>query len=305
MTDAIESLGATDDQVLPFALENRPIRGRVVRMGPVLDDILHAHDYPDPVAHLLGEAVLIAILAGSSLKFEGRLIIQASGDGPVSLVLVDYSTTGGVRGYARYDEAALVKLDGMTPDLGQLMGKGRFALTIDPGDAAERYQGVVALKGKDLATSAIGYFASSEQLPTHLHATIARLTNADGTKSWRGGGAIMQLIAGQSGDDEAKDEQWDHVSALFETISADELTDPQLSAGTLLYRLFHEDGVRIFEGAPLHKRCPCTPDYLRSVLSQFPKEEHDSMTEEDGRIRMTCAFCSKDFFFTPEEISTT
>jgi len=274
-----------------------------VRMGPVLDDILRAHDYPDLVAHLLGEAVLIAVLAGSSLKFEGRLIIQASGDGPVSLVLVDYSTTGGVRGYARYDAAALEKLDGMTPDLGQLMGKGRFALTIDPGDAAERYQGVVALKGKELATSAISYFASSEQLPTLLHASIARLTNADGTKSWRGGGAMMQLIAGQSSDDDTQNEDWDHAGALFDTITADELTDPQLSAGTLLYRLFHEDGVRVFEGTSLHKRCPCTPDYLRSVLSQFSKEEHDNMTEEDGRIRMTCAFCSKDFFFTPEEIA--
>jgi molecular chaperone Hsp33 len=293
----------TDDSVLPFALENLPVRGRMVRLGPVLDDILHAHDYPDPVAGLLGEAVLIAILAGSSLKFDGRLIIQASGDGPVSLVLADYSSTGGVRGYARYDANALEKLHDHTPDLDQLMGKGRFALTIDPGASEKRYQGVVALAGSRLSDSAISYFDSSEQVPTRLNATLARLTNAQGVKSWRGGGAIMQLIAGQGDADDTRDEDWDHARALFDTISADELTDPQLRSEDLLFRLFHEDGVRVFDPAELHKRCPCTPDYLRSILSQFPKEEHADMTEPDGRIRMTCAFCSKDFFFSPDEIS--
>lgn len=317
-----------DDVVIPFALDTRPVRGRIVRLGAVLDDILAAHDYPEPVARLLGEAVLIAVLAGSSLKFEGRLIIQASGDGPVSLVLADYSTNGGIRGYARFDAAALAGLEEKTPDLGQLMGKGRFALTIDPGGASERYQGVVALEGAGLGVSALSYFATSEQVPTRLSLSMARLTDAAGKKSWRGGGAIMQMIAGQS----QNDEDWDHASALFETISADELTDPNVSAETLLFRLFHEEevrgaspnrntrsyserqhrdsaikmvGVRVFEPTILHKRCPCTPDYLRSVLAQFPAGEHKGMTEEDGRIRMTCAFCSKDFFFTPEEISST
>ncbi len=301
MIPEAQNVGTEDDSVLPFALEARPVRGRMVRLGPVLNEILGAHDYPEPVACLLGEAVLIAILAGSSLKFDGRLTVQASGDGPVSLVLANFSTTGGVRGYARFDQDALAKLAGRNVDLGQLMGKGRFALTIDPGEAAERYQGVTPLSGANLTTSALGYFTSSEQVPTRLNANIARLTGPDGVQSWRGGGAIMQLIAGQNGDDE----DWEYASALFETISADELTDPQLVAGTLLYRLFHEDGVRVFDPLSVHKRCPCTPDYLRSVLSQFPKEEHDDMTEVDGRIRMTCAFCSKDFFFNPEEISST
>lgn len=292
-------LGAQDDQVLPFALEKRPMRGRMVRLGPVLDDILAAHDYPDPVAGLLGEAVLIAILAGSSLKFDGRLIIQISGDGPVSLILADYATTGGVRGYARFDPDAVHKLAGQTPDLGQLMGKGRFVLTIDPGVSAEQYQGVVALDGAQLSDSAMHYFASSEQIPTRLKVCVARLTDANGQQRWRGGGAIMQSIAGQNETGQSGD--WEHACALFDTIAADELTDPHVSAGTLLFRLFHEDGVRIFDPADIHKRCPCTPEYLRSILAQFPDEEHQGMTEEDGRIRMTCAFCSKDFFFTPEE----
>ncbi len=300
MSVEAESLGTEDDSVLPFALETRPVRGRMVRLGPVLDNILSAHDYPDPVARLLGEAVLIAIMAGSSLKFDGHLTVQASGDGPVSLVLANYSTTGGVRGYARFDAKLLEKLRDINTDLGQLMGKGRFALTIDPGSAAERYQGVTALTGTSLSTSALSYFTSSEQVPTRISANIARLTNPDGVRSWRGGGAIMQLIAGQ-GDG---DEDWEHAGVLFETISADELTDPQLSAGKLLYRLFHEDGVRIFDPKALYKRCPCTPDYLRSILSQFPEEEHEGMTEGDGRIRMTCAFCSKDFFFQPDELAS-
>ncbi len=299
MHESPVDLGNEDDSALPFAVENRPVRGRLVRLGPVLDDILSAHDYPDAIAMLLGEAVLVSILAGSSLKFDGRLTIQASGDGPVSLILADYASSGGVRGYARYDQEKLRKLDGASADLGQLMGKGRFAMTIDPGNAAERYQGVTALSGSSLSTSAVSYFASSEQLPTRLNATIAQLTNADGQRTWRGGGAIMQRIAGQ---DDA-DADWAHATALFDTIGADELTDPLLSGGSLLYRLFHEDGVRVFDPQKLHKRCPCTPDYLRSILSQFPKDEHDSMTEDDGRIRMTCAFCSKDFFFTPDEIT--
>jgi molecular chaperone Hsp33 len=286
-----------DDQVVPFHLEGQPVRGRVVRLGPMLDDLVSAHELPDPVARLLGEAVITAVIAGSSLKFDGRIIVQASGDGPVSFLVCDYTSDGGVRGYIRADMDALPK--DPNPDLASLMGKGQFALTIDPGKAEHRYQGIASLEPESFSRTVEAYFEQSEQLPSRLQIALARHTDGNGKTSWRGGGLLIQRIA--SSDDDPQD-SWTNARALVQTIGADELTDPMLGPEQLLYRLFHEQGVRTFEALDIYKRCTCTRERLQGILGSFTRGERSEMLTDQGQIEMNCEYCNKMFCFAPDEI---
>ncbi len=290
-----------DNQVTPFHLEARPVRGRIVRLGSVLDDIVSAHTAPETVSRSLGEAIITAIIAGSSLKFEGRVIVQASGNGPISFVISDYTSDGGVRGYIRADINALP--GEAQPDLSALMGDGQFALTIDPGTAAHRYQGIAALEGESFAKTVETYFIQSEQLPSRLILAIARHTDQDGQTKWRGGGILIQRIATSDADtNEDGEDPWVTALALINTISADELTDPTITEEDVLYRLFHEEGVRTFAPQPIHKRCTCTPDRLRDILKNFTRKERAEMVTDSGEIEMTCEYCVKTFCFDPKEL---
>ncbi|VAV89916.1 33 kDa chaperonin HslO [hydrothermal vent metagenome] len=287
----------TDNLVTPFHLEGQPVRGRVVRLGTVLDEILRAHQLPTPVARLLGEAVITAALAGSSLKFEGRVIVQANGAGPVSFLVSDFTTDGGLRGYIRYDAEALPEQP--QPDLASLMGAGQFALTIDPGKAEHRYQGIAALETSSFAATAEAYFRQSEQLPSQLVVAIAQITDQTGQTSWRGGGLLAQRIASDETD---KTDAWTTAKAMIATIADDELTDPMLGTETLLFRLFHQQGVRMFDPLALYKRCTCTKTRLRQVLANFSRGERNEMLSDAGQIEMTCEYCAKTFGFTPDEL---
>ncbi len=290
---------SADDLVTPFHLEGQPVRGRIVRLGPALDEILQAHNLSDPVARLLGEAVLSAILAGSSLKFTGRVIVQASGNGPVSFLVSDFTTDGGVRGYIRADKEQLP--DETAPELKSLMGDGQFALTIDPGKAEHRYQGIAKLEPSSFAATAETYFKQSEQIPSRLILAVSRHTDGDGITRWRGGGILAQRIADDQ--DDAEQDPWQTALALLETVGADELTDPMLTTQRLLYRLFHEQGVRTFEPLPVYKRCTCTPEHVKGVLQNFTRAEVKQMITKDEQIEMTCEYCSKTFCFAASELS--
>lgn len=293
MTDP---LGEADDIVAVFQVDGFSARGRIARMGAVLDDIVSAHDHPAAIRRLTGEAVLLAALIGDSLKFDGRLIIQANGDGPVSFVVAEWNSGGAVRGFAQYDGSDVADDAGVPA----LLGKGAFAMTIDPGEGMERYQGVVALEGDTLAHCAERYFEQSEQTPTRIKLAVGQNVQAGGETVWRGGGAVLQQIASdETRGDAAAD--WDHCRALFETIKDDELIDPDISAGTLVYRLFHEDGAHLFEPRQLSKHCPCTRERLVRVLASFSDDDQSEM-EKDGRIGMTCEYCNRLFEFTPEEV---
>jgi len=302
MSDNIQN--SKDDLVTPFHLEGQPVRGRIVRLGAVLDDLLTPHDLPETVAVLLGEAVITAIAAGSSLKFDGRVIVQASGSGPVSFLVSDFTTDGGVRGYIRVDEQNLP--DMTQPDLHALMGDGQFALTIDPGKAENRYQGIASLEPESFAKTAETYFKQSEQLPSKLIIAIARHTNEDGITKWRGGGLFMQRIAGGNDDDNYGDDDeqdaWVTALALVKTITADELTDPMLDTETLLLRLFHEQGVRTFDPLKIYKRCTCTKDRLQEILGNFTRGERKEMVTDKGKIEMTCEYCAKTFSFVAKDL---
>lgn len=305
-----DALGEADDIVAGFEIDQRPVRGRIARLGPVIDQILSAHDYPVSVAALTGEAALLALLIGESLKFEGRLIVQASGveagpagGGAVSFVVADYTTGEGVRAFARFDAEAVAALEdehGPRPGAQILLGEGRFMMTIDQGADMDRYQGVVALDGPTLASCAEHYFAQSEQIPTRIRLAVGEELTGGGRRLWRAGGAVLQKLAGDAARASDMDD-FDHARTLFDTLEDAELLDPDLSAGRILYRLFHEDGVRLHPPRPVKRRCSCERERLARLLASFPPDDREHMTE-DGAVVMTCEYCNRDWRFTPDEI---
>jgi molecular chaperone Hsp33 len=297
-----ETLPPTDDLVSAFQIEGLPVRGRVARLGPAVHEVLTRHDYPDAVANLLGEACALAALVGSSLKFEGRLIIQAQGDGPVRYVVVDYDTSGGLRGYCRFDAEALAALPvGFArPGARTLLGEGVFIMTVDPGADMERYQGITPIEGETLALCAEQYFAQSEQVPTRIRLAVGQVDTGQGLE-WRAGGVLIQMIAGDDARGDTED-AWTHVQAFFETIGEDELIDPTITTPTLLWRLFNEDGVRLLDEKPMRAFCRCSTDRISAVLGSFSPEEKAEMIEPDGKIHVTCEYCSRVYALEPEAV---
>ena len=301
MTDATAN-PALDDIVSAFQIEGLPVRGRVVRLGAAVDEVLTRHDYPEPVANLLGEACALAALVGSSLKFEGRLIIQAQGDGPVRYVVVDYDTTGGLRGYCRFDpeEVAQISEGFARPGAKTLLGGGVFIMTLDQGADMDRYQGVTPIEGETLALCAEQYFKQSEQTPTRVRLAVGQADTGEGLK-WRAGGILIQSIAGDETRGETQ-EAWTHAQAFFETTGEDELIDPSLGTPTLLWRLFNEDGVRLIEDKPLRSFCRCSDDRIAVVIQSFTEAEKAEMIEPDGKIHVTCEYCSRVYAVAPDEV---
>lgn len=284
-----------DDLVGAFQIEGEPVRGRVARLGPAIDEILRGHDYPEPVANLLGEACALAALVGSNLKFDGRLIVEARGAGAVRYLVADYDTSGGLRGYCRFDadEVAAASQGFVRPGARSLLGEGVFIMTVDQGADMDRYQGITAIEGETLALCAEQYFAQSEQTPTRVRLAVGQ-TEGD----WRAGGFLIQYIA----EDENRGstiEAWDRTQALFETLGEDELLDIELNSNTLLWRLFHEDGVRVFGSKMLRAFCRCSQARIETVLKSFPAEDRADMVEPDGKIHVTCEYCSKVYAVEP------
>lgn len=312
---------AGDDAVLPFQVEGLDVRGRAVQLGASIDAILKRHDYPDEVARLLGEAAVLTVLLGTSLKFDGKFILQTQSDGPVDMLVVDFRTPRSVRAYARFDGERLkdaIAAHKTRPE--ELLGRGTLALTVDQGVYTQRYQGIVALDGSTLEEIATTYFRQSEQIPTDLKLSVAKLIErgADGkpVEQWRAGGLIIQFLPeselrarmpdlpGGDGDGEVafhpEDDAWDEARSLVGTIESSELTDPQVGSERLLYRLFHERGVRVYDPVPVLDECSCSREKISGVLSGFTAEEiEDSI--ENGRIAVTCEFCSKTYEFDPAE----
>jgi len=292
-----------DDVILPFKVGDTAIRGRVVRLGSSVDQILSRHPFPNTVKELLGEAVALAAMMGSSLKFDGRLIFQAQGDGPLSMLVADYTADGALRATASVgNDIAEEK------SLPVLLGKGHIAITIDQGPEMERYQGVTPIEGDTLGAVAVSYFDQSEQIPTAVKLAVGRLSTPGNDDVWRAGGIIAQFVPGEGGDRERGEaalsapedrEAWDRAASFLETTQADELLDPALTAETLLFRLFHEDGVRVFDSSPLRAECACNDSKIGAVLSRYSKEELAEMVE-DGAIQVTCEFCRVDYRFSPE-----
>jgi molecular chaperone Hsp33 len=303
-----------DDLSLPFQIEQCDVRGRLVRLGPALDRMLARHDYPEPVSYLLAEASALVATMATALKFDGIFSMQAKGDGPISTLVADYRSPGHLRAYASYDAERLDKLE-LGPGAANalvplLLGGGYLAFTIDPqSEDMERYQGIVDLSGATLAEAAHAYFAQSEQLNARVVLGAAHRKGVDGrrpgaSRSWRAGGILLQQLPQQAGGLSAEERgfAWEKVTALLGTAKTDELTDPALSHNELLFRLFHEDGVRVFETTTLDDRCTCSQDKVRGILSTFSAEEIADMATADGQITVTCQFCSGHYSFPAEAV---
>lgn len=289
-----------DDEILPFQIGKSPVRGRVVRLAGAIDEILGAHPFEPSVLELIGEAAVLVTLMGSALKFDGKLILQAQGDGPVSIVVADYAASGALRATATRVGAAATGRG-----VASLLGTGHLALTIDQGPDMERYQGVTPLEGASFAEAAVAYFRQSEQIPTAVKLAVGRFTRQGAPETWRAGGIIAQFVPGEGGGRERGEavlkepedqELWARAAAFLETTQAEELLDPSFAAETLLYRLFHEDGVRVFEPTTVRPACSCSQDRIERVLARYDREALAEMLE-DGAIRVACEFCRKVYLF--------
>ena len=305
-----------DDAVIPFEVNALDLRGRLTRLGPALDELLGKHDYPPAVGKLLGEAIVLTTLLGSSLKFEGRFILQTQTDGPVSFLIVDFQAPDRLRAYARYDRGRLKP----GADSGALLGKGHLAMTIDQGPDMSRYQGLVALDGGGLEAAAHEYFLRSEQIPTRVRIAVGEEWRGGegGKHRWRAGGLLVQFLPkaperarqadlhpgdapeGTVPHTVAEDDAWVEGQSLVSTVEDIELIDPALSGERLLYRLFHERGVRVFKELSLQARCSCSREAVSSMLKSFDPKERAEMVK-DGKVVVTCEFCSSVYEFTPKE----
>ncbi len=314
-TRAVSDRGR-DDTVLPFAVEPLDVRGRVARLGPAIDAMLARHAYPAPVARLLGEAATLTALLGSSLKIEGRFQLQTRGDGPVDLIVVDFDAPDRLRAFARFDAERVARAqDSRGADL---LGQGHLAFTIEQGGDLARYQGVVPLLGQGFEAAAHEYFRQSEQIPTIVRLAVAEEVTPQGV-AWRAGGVLAQFLPvsperqrqadidpgdappGVTPHTVPEDDAWSEAKALVGTVEDHELVDATLSSERLLYRLFHERGVKVFDALTILDRCRCSDERVRSMLRGFTPQERRDMVGEDGTIGVTCEFCSTKRVYDPGE----
>jgi molecular chaperone Hsp33 len=306
--NVFEAFGEADDNVVQsFQLDASLLRGRCVRLGSVLDNILAAHDYPKPIAHLVAETVSLALLLSSMLKYEGIFTLQTKGDGPVSMLVADVCSNGDVRGCASYDPErlehareqllALKATEDSQNHLAQYLGKGYIAFTVDQGEAMERYQGIVELNGSSLVDCVQHYFNQSEQIETGIKMSVGQRDGA-----WRAGGLMVQKMPEEGGHDaeiiasNLDEDDWRRVMVLMDSCTEDEFLDPNLHSNMLLMRLFHDEGVRVFEPLTIQKNCRCTQERVEGVLAMMSDEDVDYMNKS-GKILMRCEFCSHEYSF--------
>jgi molecular chaperone Hsp33 len=301
----IESDPRSDDLVQPFRIDPFALRGRLVRLGPTVDRILSQHDYPEPVAAILGEAIALAVVLAGALKYDGIFTLQTKSDGPVRLLVADVSTEGAVRGYAQYDSARLgeaMMQPGQSPSVPQLIGSGYIAFTVDQGEDTERYQGIVELVGASLAECAQHYFRQSEQIQAGIKLSAAR-SGPGG--AWRAGGLMLQRVPPEGGHrviaDDVED-GWHPPIVLMNSATPGELVDPDLPPRRLLFRLFHEEQVRVYRTHPLEARCRCSRERIARILRAFPAEDIEDM-QKDEVTTVTCEFCNTRYDFAPDEFA--
>ena len=296
------------DFVLPFDIAKAGVRGRFVRLDAASARALSAHVLPEPAARVAGEAVALGALLGTALKLDGRLTIQTKGDGPLDLIAADYygadeNRPRGVRGYARLDAERFAAL--AAPDFAQLAGKGALAITIEPRVGGKTYQGITELAAEGIAASAETYFAQSEQLPTVIKLAAAPLYVAgDPVPHWRAGGIMLQMTPESATQGiESRSDDWDRLSLLLKTVEDIELVDTSLAPETLLWRLFHEDEVRVQPPEPVIFRCDCNADRITAVLRGYGADDRAGLADPDGIIRARCEFCGKTHEIGPEQLA--
>jgi molecular chaperone Hsp33 len=285
--------------ITPFFIPSRPVRGRLIRLGPLANTLLTRHDHSPPVRALLGQALALSAALASALKFSGSFSLQAKGDGPVSMLIADCTDLGALRGYARVDKTAEIPADATAQ---QLLGEGYLAFTVDQGMNREPQQGIVALQGETLAQMAETYFATSEQLPCKVY-----LAAGPTPQGWRASALVIERIAGAGGvapevSAAEQEEAWRTAGILADTVTTEELLDDALTPERLLYRLFNSEGVAADRPRVLAYGCRCSRARLGTILEGFPQDDLDHMTV-DGDIVMTCEFCNFEFRFPRDTVN--
>jgi molecular chaperone Hsp33 len=286
------------NEVQPFSVEGANVRGRLVRLGQAYGDILGSHNYPAEVGALMGELTAMTAALSDSLKYDGLFILQTQSDGPVGMMVVDVSSDGVMRGYARYDSEKISDDSDASASVPHLMGSGHIAFTVDQGPDTERYQGITELEGATLAECAQSYFRQSEQLETAI------LLVAD-PESQRAAALMIQKMpeAGEGAEKrlnltpDENDESWRNAVILMSSMTKDELLDPGITSWDLLYRLYHEQGVRLYDNKFLTFQCRCSAEKISATLVSFPPEELVDMKTDDGTIVATCEFCRTEYSF--------
>jgi molecular chaperone Hsp33 len=301
-----------EDVAQPFRLEKTDLRGRLVRLGDTVDTVLTQHAYPEPVSRLLAELLVLAATLAGALKFSGVFSLQSRGDGPVSLMVADCTNAGELRAFAQFDAGrvadAAAQLEAGGAEVPALLGSGYLALTVDQGPDTERYQGIVELEGATLTDCMHNYFRRSEQLATGLRVAVERDAGASdgediGGGRWRAGALMLQAMPEGSARVEEREDGWRRALLLMGTATRREILDPALPATTLLYRLFHEDGVRVYKPLPLAFGCRCSRERVEMVLRALTDEQVAEMKDEQDRIVATCQFCSRDYTFVEREVA--
>lgn len=280
-----------------FQIEGLDVRGRLVRLGPELGRVLAAHGYPQAVAEMLAETLTLGAVLSSALKYDGLFTLQVQSDGPISLMVADLTSQGAMRGYARFDAGRVADAAARSgAPVPRLLGNGHLAFTVDQGAGTERYQGIAALDGATLSECAHHYFRHSEQLDTAIF-LAARVENGDAARS---GALMVQRMPLQHMADEAEAEDgWRRAVAILASLTADELLDPALDPQRLLFRLYHEDGVRAWEPHALRHQCRCSRDKVARTLKSFPREE---VVMDDGGAHVVCEFCKAQYAFSPADL---
>jgi len=310
MLDTRVNPSSHGDFVLPFDLPKAGVRGRLVRLDSASGRALSAHALPEEAARVAGEVVALGAILGSALKLDGRLTIQTKGDGPLDLVTADYygmetDKARGVRGFARLDGERFAALDSKSFE--RLAGKGALAITIEPRRGGQSYQGIVELSGEGIAASAETYFTQSEQLPTALRLAAAPLYVAgDRAPRWRAAGIMLQMTPGEAtleAEEGAVSDDWERLALILGTVEDLELVDTSLAPETLLWRLFHEDEVRVHPAEPVAFRCDCDTDRIAGVLKSYGTEERAGLADDDGIIRARCEFCGTVHQIAPGALS--
>lgn len=312
---------AWDDTVLPFQLDRSDIRGRVARLDGVLSGILKQHNYPASVEALVAEMALLTALIGQTIKLRWKLSLQVQSKGAVRMIATDFyapeseGEPARIRAYASYDPEKIT--DG--PAMDQI-GEGYFAILMDQGKGMQPYQGITPLSGQTLASCAEAYFAQSEQLPTKFALSFGQSTEPGVAQHWRAGGIMIQHMpkaspfasgggSGEGGllladdllnDDEG--ENWNRVNFHLETVEDMELIGPSLPSTDLLFRLFHEEGPRVFDALPVRFGCTCSEDRVRQSLSIYSAKDIEKMTTEDGRVTADCQFCGAHYDLDPASV---
>lgn len=314
---------ATDDVVQPFQVDRADVRGRLVRLGPAVDRILGGHEYPEPVANLLGELLVVAVATAGAFKFQGMLSLQTQSDGVVPLMIAEYrapsegedrdTRPASLRGYARFDAGKVTEaMRAHTPEgslMKRLLGNGTLAFTVEPTPGSDRYQGITALDGPSIVESVHSYFRQSEQFDAAIRVDVGRIarmsingnsvTRGDSSE-WRAGGVLIQRMPGKKGA-ERSDDEWRRALTLVGSVGRLDLLDPSLAARDMLHHLFPEDDVRAYQPVKVEARCRCSRDRVDMVLRSFPKNEIAEMVV-NGEVSVTCEFCNARYGFAPNDL---